>query len=484
MVTKSLSHEIRLCLIGILACISFISCSDNENLTDDQIYAVNLAEISESQTDRINRVIDVVSESSRSQINGELIDRTISWNHNYLWWYGGCAFLLFIAFGTADIEETSRENTPNRSSATAVFLGWLFGGLLGVHRALMRYRTYFSITLCAFVLTFFGLIKPVYVFWSVLTDVSCLVEIFYNNWAFYLFAACVLCWVVDLFFVVKFALNKRERQIMVQDVYDEQKQLLRNFVSSLREFDNNYDNYVGKNIPPREISRLRRIFNLPANEDIIYYRDESSDTDFIMTNRGVHYRFEDDFDFVEWELIDKVQLDGKDFDFCDERGDTYLSLRAYDMMKDTSMRTLFKGCLNIFISRYVPPYEIDLTQIKNLVAKKRVDEYEYKIDRYIEKYNQDPYAILDIAEVIFDIAVEIKSKRQERFEKAENLLKKIVDEFLIGSYSYGKCNMLLAMIEDYFDDNILALEYVQRALTCKNETIRNDAQQLEKELSK
>lgn len=271
---------------------------------------------------------------------------------------------------------------------------------------------------------------------------------------------------------------------MVQDVYDEQKQLLRNFVSSLREFDNNYDNYVGKNIPPREISRLRRIFNLPANEDIIYYRDESSDTDFIMTNRGVHYRFEDDFDFVEWELIDKVQLDGKDFDFCDERGDTYLSLRAYDMMKDTSMRTQFKGCLNIFISRYVPPYEIDLTQIKNLVAKKRVDEYEYKIDRYIEKYNQDPYAILDIAEVIFDIAVEIKSKRQERFEKAENLLKKIVDEFLIGSYSYGKCSMLLAMIEDYFDDNILALEYVQRALTCKNETIRNDAQQLEKELSK
>lgn len=482
MLQKNLKNKLQMFFIGLLTCLSFMSCGNDENLTKEQIHAAEVAEISESQMNRIERVVKTMPVSSHMEIKNKLVDRTISWNHSYIWWYSGCALFFFIAFGAGGVD-VDNERRVNRNSATSVWLGWL-GGPIGIHRALMGQGIYFGISITVFALSFFGLIKPLYIFWPVLTDADALVEIFYTNWGFYLFAVCILCWVIDLFFVVKFALNKRERQIIVQDVYDEQKELLRNFVSSLRKFDNNYDNYVGKNIPPREISRLRRIFNLPANEDIIYYRDESSDTDFIMTNRGVHYRFEDDFDFVEWELIDKVQLDGKDFDFCDERGDTYLSLRAYDMMKDTSMRTQFKVCLNTFISRYVPPYEIDLTQIKNFVAKKRVDEYEYKIDRYIEKYNQDPYAILDIAEVIFDIAVEIKSKRQERFEKAENLLKKIVDEFLVGGYCYGKCNMLLAMIEDYFDDNILALEYVQRALTCKNETIRNDAQQLEKELSK
>lgn len=129
--------------------------------------------------------------------------------------------------------------------------------------------------------------------------------------------------------------NLREDTPFVKEVKSEG--IFDILVRDLKRFDNNYDRRVVP-LPDHILSKVRREHRLENNINVYYYRENDSETTFIITDQGISY-CDTGAKILEqyaWGKIDRVEYSPSEnyfFIYFSENSDVYDSYSRYTLVK-------------------------------------------------------------------------------------------------------------------------------------------------------
>jgi hypothetical protein len=478
--------KISFILILLISCI-LLSCShDNKQLSPEQQRIEDVKGISEVQSQKI----DLVSKAlpGLEDVKTKLIDRTIEWNHHYIWWYVGCFVLALIAWfiGGMFTGGIIEDSTATHSKLSA-FIAWLFGGWFGLHRIFIKLDAGYS----AFIITlpFIGIcciIKPIYIFGSILINPECLWIILHANVGFWLIVAYLCVCVIEVVCVICFNPIKQKSN-RNREKFDS---ALWYFVHSLSDDDNNYDCFVDKNIRSSDISRLKYNFEISDSEKILLYRDHKSYSDFCLTTFGIYFKWEQERGKLLFDQIDKIDFGSGYFQFY-KNGRIVYKIRTYDVLKENGSARCDNFCraLSDYIRVYPLIYKSEIGYIVDAVKKRH--EYRDSIEKYIKDFRFNEYAIMALVESLFDLysassASEFSDEILELIEEHLTVDNQI--KFEEKSFNYCYCYYIEATIlVDRSMAKGVAIDidiknYATVASNCNDISLKNRANRLLKKI--